>query len=384
MSPPLTLSSSLPATDLWIQSVSVSQGVSALEEMELELLSDKSDLAAEDLLGKPMGVAITLRDGAQRHINGIVMRLGIGKPQGRFYGYRASVRPWLWFLTRTSDCRIFQEMTVKDIVEKVFADHNAIASFEFKLDRSYRTRNYCVQYRETDFNFIARLLEEEGIFWFFQHKEGEHKLILVDDLSALTPSEGYEKLPYYDNAGQVPPDVDYVTGWNFSREVQTGKIALASYDFERPAVSLGVDASLVREHGLAEYEYFDYQGEYTAKGDGQQLADNRIDESQARHERLSGISNAHGLAVGHTFTLFRHSREDQNVKYLCAQTQISASLNGSEAGGGDGDFKCSFVAAPASHGFRPQRRTPKPFVQGPQTAVVVGPSGDEIFSFLTP
>ena len=380
MPPPITLTSPLPPADLFFQSLSVSQGMSALEEMELELLSERSDLAAEDLLGKPIGVAIDLRDGTKRHVNGIVMRLGVGKPQGRHYGYRASVRPWLWFLTRTSDCRIFQEMTVPAIVEQVFGDHSAIASFEFKLDRSYRTRNYCVQYRETDFNFIARLLEEEGIFWFFQHKEGEHKLILVDDLSALSPSEGYEKLPHYDNAGQAPPDIDYITGWSFSREVQTGKIALTSYDFERPSVSLAVDASLVREHGLAEYEYFDYQGEYIVKGDGQQLADNRIDESQARHERLAGNTNAHGLAVGHTFSLFRHPREDQNAKYLCAQTQITASLNGSESGGGSGDFKCSFAAAPASHAFRPQRRTPKPFVQGPQTAVVVGPGGDEIFT----
>ncbi|MDQ2778659.1 MAG: type VI secretion system tip protein VgrG, partial [Pseudomonadota bacterium] len=380
MPPPITLTSPLPVTDLIFQRISARQGISALEEFELELLSQKPDLPAEDLLGKPMGVAVALRDGAERQFNGIVVRMGIGRPQGRFYGYRASVRPWLWFLTRTSDCRIFQDMTVPAIVEKVFADHSAIANFEFKLHRSYRNRTYCVQFRESDFNFIARLLEDEGIYWFFQHKEGEHKLVLVDDLSALSHAEGYEKLPYYDNGGQAPPDVDYITGWTFSREVQTGRTALTSYDFERPSVTLAVDASLVRKHDLADYEFFDYQGEYTAKGDGQHLADNRMDESQARHERLAANTNAHGLAVGCLFTLYRHAREDQNAKYLCVQTHITASLSGHESGGTSGDFQCSFGAAPASDAFRPARGTPKPFVQGPQTAVVVGPSGDEIFT----
>ena len=380
MSAPITLTSPLPAADLFFQSMSAKQGLSMLEEVELELLSPKSDLAPEKLLGQPMGVVMTLRGGAKRHLNGIVMRLGIGKSQGRFFGYRASVRPWLWFLTRTSDCRIFQDMTVPAIVEKVFADHGAQASFQFKLDRSYRTRTYCAQYRETDYNFIARLLEEEGIFWYFQHAEGEHKLMLVDDVGALNPADGYDKLPHYENAGQVPPDVDFISNWSFSREVQTGKVVLTSYDFERPSVSLGADSELVRSHDLADHEVFDFHGEYNQKDDGQRLAENRVDEYQSRQERLAGTTNAQGMAVGHLFDLYRHPREDQNAKYVCSQTYISAQLNGAESGGSAGDFQCTFSAMPASQTYRPARQTPKPPVQGPQTAVVVGPAGDEIFT----
>jgi type VI secretion system secreted protein VgrG len=378
--PPIAFQCPLPAADLLFGSMTAVQGLSALDEIELGLLSEKADIDPDKLLGKPAGVTLTLRDGAKRHFNGIVTRFGIGAAQGRRYGYQASVRPWLWLLTRTSDCRIFQEQSVPEIVETVFGDFGGLANFEFKLHRSYRTRTYCVQYRETDFNFVARLLEEEGIFWYFKHADGEHKLMLVDDNSALSPAEGYEKLPYYGNAGQVPPDTEYVSRWTFAREVQSGKVALTSYDFERPALALGVDATATRSHDQAEHEQFDFQGDYTVKADGQHLSDNRLDELQTRHERLGGDTNAQGLAAGHKFSLFRHPRDDQNAEYVCVHTRVSAQVNAYEAGNTAGEFQCSFVAIPSAQAYRPGRRTPKPFVQGPQTAVVVGPSGEEIFT----
>jgi type VI secretion system secreted protein VgrG len=378
--PPIQISSPLPPEDLMFQSLSLSQGLSRLEELELELVSPKETLAPEDLLGQKLGVVMALPEGAQRHFHGIVTRFGIGPPRGRFYGYRASVRPWLWMLTRTSDCRIFQEQTVPEIVEAVFKDHAAIASFEFKLFRAYRPRNYCVQYRETDFNFVARLLEDEGIYWYFEHSEGEHRLMLVDDVGALNTAPGCDSLPFYGNPGQVPPDTEYINAWAFSREVQPGKCALTSYDFERPALKLEVQASIPRSHEIAEEEQFDFQGDYIQKADGQRLADNRIEERQAHHERLSGSTNAQGLGAGHLFKLTRHPREDQNAEYLCVQSSIQAEVSAYEAGNDAGRYDCSFAAIPSSQIFRPQRRTPKPFVQGPQTAVVVGPSGEEIFT----
>ena len=204
-----------------------------------------------------------------------------------------------------------------------------------------------MQYRESDFNFIARLLEDEGIGWYFEHTDGQHKLMLVDAVSAHSAAEGYGQLPYYANVGQVPPDTEYVSSWNFARSVETGATALTSYDFERPSTSLLVTKELAREHDLAAYEQFDFQGDYTQKADGQQLADNRIDELQSRHEQLTGVTNAHGLAVGHLFKLSRHPRADQNAEYLCLQTQISARVSGHEAGNSDGDVQCSFAAMPS-------------------------------------
>ena len=382
MSVPITLSSPLPAADLRFRAMTVTQGLSMLGEMELELISNKPDLPAEKLLGQAVGVQVALSDGPKRHFNGVVTRFGIGQGQGRHFGYHASVRPWLWFLTRTSDCRIFQDKSVPQIAQAVFKDseHAALANFELRLYRSYRTRGYCVQYRESDFNFIARLLEEEGIFWFFEHREGEHKLVLADDMSALSEAEGCAQLPYYPSAGQVPPGTAYVGAWACTREVRTGKVALTSYDFERPSTALAVQANLAREHEQAGLERFDFDGRYTQKADGQQLADNRLDELQTHHERLRGSSNAQGLSVGHLFKLQGHPRADQNARYLCLHTETQAQVQGQEAGSEPGDYQCRFTAMPASQAYRPPRRAQKTFVQGPQTAVVVGPAGEEIFT----
>ena len=383
----------LPGDDLRFESMTATQGLSTLDAIEVTLVSPRADIAAEKLLGEAAGVEVLLRDGSKRHFNGIVARFGMGRGgRGRHHRYHATIRPWLWFLTRTSDCRIFQDMTVPEIVQKVFGDHGAIASYELKLYGSYRRRVYCVQYRESDFQFVARLLEEEGIYWFFTHAENTHKLVLVDDLGALEPVEGAETLPFHALTGAAPPDVDFVSGWISSREVRTGKSVLTSYDFERPSTALLVQQEHDRSHPLDDYEQFDYQGEYVQKADGQHLVDVRLDAQQARFERASGQTNARALAVGRLFTLERHPRADQNAKYLCAQTQVSAHVApyesggmrgaaaGGGAGGGDADYQCQFTAAPASQVWRPERRLPKPVVQGPQTAVVVGPSGEEIFT----
>ena len=378
MASPITFHCPLPPAALMFAAMTARQAVSALDSIELTLVADKPDLKAEDLLGQPAGVSMTLRDGKARHFNGLVTRFGSGNVQGRYYQYQATLRPWLWFLTRSSDCRIYQNLTVPQIVEKVFADHSGIANFEFKLFRSYRQRVYCVQYRETDFNFVARLLEEEGIYWFFKHSKGAHKLVLVDDTSALKPAEGAEQLPYYDNGGNLPPDLDCVTGWNHAREVRTGKVALTSYDFERPSTSLKVEQHQSRSHALDDYEQFDFEGEYTQKPEGQHLADCQLEEQQASFERQSGASNSRSVAVGHLFKLARHPRADQNAEHLVLRCTVTASLATYEADGGQDDFQCQFEAMPSVQPFRPPRQTPKPFVQGPQTAVVVGPTGEEI------
>jgi type VI secretion system secreted protein VgrG len=387
MPSPITFTCPLPADDLRFESMTATQALSALETIEVTLVSSKPDIAAEKLLGEAAGVEVALREGGKRRFNGLVARFGMGKSgRGRHYRYHATLRPWLWFLTRTTDCRIFQEMTVPQIVEKVFGDHSAIANFEFKLFGSYRTRNYCVQYRESDFQFVARLLEEEGIYWFFEHGEGTHKLVLTDDIGALSPAEGCETLPYHALAGGAPPDVDYVGAWQCTREVRSGKTATTSYDFERPSTSLAVERAHARSHSLDDFELFDFEGDYTQKADGQHIADVRLDEHQARFERIAGQTNARALAVGHLFKLERHPRDDQNAQYLCAQVSVSAHLAAYESGagggdgGGEGDYQCQFTAAPATQAWRPERRTPKPFVQGPQTAVVVGPGGEEIFT----
>ncbi|HEX5354726.1 MAG TPA: type VI secretion system tip protein TssI/VgrG, partial [Aquabacterium sp.] len=304
----------------------------------------------------------------------------LGTPRGRYFAYQAEVRPWLWFLTRTSDCRIFQEMSVPDIVKKVFDDHASVAHVKLKLFRTYQPRTYCVQYRESDFQFVTRLLEREGIYWYFEHTNGKHELVLMDSLSAHDPITGTSTIRYIEDPSNAPPDEEFISQWTFSQEVKTGKMVLTSYDFERPSTSLLVDASLSRSHDQASAERFDFQGDYTKAPDGKQFAEDWLDEVQARHHRLEGQGNAMGLEAGRTFTLSKHPREDQNAQYLLTSVQIQAQVAVFDAGQSGSQYKVSFEAIPASQQFRPPRSTFKPFVQGPQTAVVVGPSGEEIFT----
>ncbi len=379
MANPISLTSPLPPEDLFFESMTASAGLSTLGEMQLSLLSQKPGLKPQDLLGKSVTVNVVMRDGGVRHFNGIVSRFGAGAHRSRYFGYQATVKPWLWFLTRTSDCRVFQDLSVPDIVKKVFADHS-VANFEFKLFRSYAPRTYCVQYRESDFNFIARLLEYEGIYWYFKHTDGKHQLVLVDSHSAHDATAGYETMRYIEDPGNAPPDQEYVSAWVAHESVRTGKVALTSYDFERPSTPLGVETAQQRSYDLSDYERFDFQGDYVQKPDGAQWAENRLDEMQARFHQSGGQSNAIGLAVGCTFTLNNYPSDSQKAEYLITGTAIKASVGVFGSAGGAGSYQCAINAMPSAQQFRPLRLTPKPFVQGPQSALVVGPAGEEIFT----
>ena len=246
MPSPITFKSPLPAADLMLSSMAMQEGLSVLGEMQLELMSPKADLKPEALLGQPVTVTVQRTDDQQRHFNGHVTRFGIGSRRGRFYGYQATVRPWLWILTRTSDCRIFLDKTVREIVELVFADHPS-ANFKFHLFRSYHKWAYCVQYRETDYNFVARLLEQEGIYWYFEHSDGKHTLMLVDSKGVNKSTDPHPDLPYFEN-GSETPGIEYVSNWSFSRQVTTGQVAMTSYDFERPSTRLDVKHKESRQY----------------------------------------------------------------------------------------------------------------------------------------
>jgi type VI secretion system secreted protein VgrG len=376
----ITLQSPLPAADLFIESMTVEEGLSQMGSIQLNLLSPSNTIAAADLLGKPVGVTLTDADDHKRHFHGHVTRFGHGAARGRFHAYHAEVRPWPWFLTRTTDCRIFQAMTVPDIVKQVCNDHPGIAQLKFKLFRSYRKWDYCVQYRETDFQFISRLLEHEGIYWFIAHESGKHTLTLLDAISAHDPVGGTASIRHIEDPSTAPPDEQFISNWRFDEEIQTEKVVLTSYDFERPATSLKVDAQVGRNHPQKGAERFDFQGDYIQSPDGKQLAEDLLDAAQTRYQRYSGEGNAMNLEAGHTFTLAKHPRADQNAKYLITRVRIDAQVAVFDAGAAGASFKASFDAIPAAQQFRAPRTSTKPFVQGPQTAVVVGPSGEEIFT----
>jgi len=354
--------------------------LSRVGEYRLELLSLKADINTDQVLGKDVTIAVARQDDSARYFHGYVTRFSAGGSYGRYRRYYATVHPWLWFLSRTADSRIFQDKTVREILEDVFKDHPT-ASFTWELGGSYRKWTYCVQYRETDLNFICRLMEQEGIYFYFRHEKGKHTLVLTDSHSMHQPSQD-DPVPFIAAEDLARPDIEHMNSWMLTREVQSGVYVHDDYDFERPSVELRTKKVMQRSFPHSDYEIYDYPGEYLMTGDGTTLAQVRLDELSAQYDTALGAGNVKSLSVGSLFTLEKCPREDQNGKHLVVSANYDLEFSDYEAmpQRGGADYRCSVVVMPSGVQFRPRRITPKPFVQGPQTAVVVGPKGEEIYT----
>ena len=354
-----------------------------LSEFHLDLLSENETIKMEDVLGKKITVKMALREGGERFFNGYVSRFAqIERVQGLAH-YEATLKPWLWFLTRTADCRIFQDKTIPEIIKEIFRDHG-FSDFKESLNRSYKPKVYCVQYRETDFNFVSRLMEQEGMYYFFEHEDDKHTLVMADSYSAHRAIDP-ESIPYLHADELAVRERDHISEWFVSQEIQPGAFALNDFDFEKPRASasgsLKVKSLQKREHALADYEIYDYPGEYTESGDGESYAKTWLEALQTQHEQTRGSGDARGLAVGGLFKLTEYPREDQNREYLITSANYSFGVESYESGGGSGiNFNCNFQTIPSKQPYRAARITPKPMVQGPQTAIVVGKAGEEIWT----
>ncbi len=352
-----------------------------LSEFQIDLLSHRGDIELDEILAKNVTVKLELPQNKVRYFNGYVTRFSQSGVHGRYHLYHATVRPWLWFLTRTADCRIFQNMAVPDIIQQVFDDHPQLADIKKELTGTYRTYEYCVQYRETDFNFVSRLMEQEGIYYFFKHEEGRHTLVLADSYTAHAPFEHYTELPFIPHEQTTRIEQESITQWNFTREIQPGRYVIDDYDFEKPSVELQTKTRVDHQHDLADYEVYDYPGEYVTAAEGNEYVRTRIEELHAQYELASGHTTARGLCSGHLFRLTGHGRSDQNREYLIVSTVQHLEYGEYEAIDNAGtNYECNFTVLNSRQPFRSQRITSKPFVQGPQTAVVVGPAGDEIYT----
>ncbi|MBC3366168.1 MULTISPECIES: type VI secretion system Vgr family protein [Pseudomonas] len=347
-------------------------------ELQLHSLDNAIDL--NQVLGKPMCVSVQLDGGGERHFHGIVARFSQNIDQGQFASYQATLRPWLWLLTRTSDCRIFQNLTIPQIIKQVFRDLG-FSDFEDALSRPYREWEYCVQYRETSFDFVSRLMEQEGIYYFFRHEQGRHVLVLADAYGAHTTVPGYGSVPYYPKNEQQR-ERDHIHDWHLAQEVQPGSLELNDYDFQRPSARIDVRSAMPRPHAAGDYPLYDYPGTYVQSEDGEHYARTRIEALQTLHEQVELAGNARGLGSGHLFSLTGFTRQDQNREYLIVGARYYVSQESGESGVGapSAQFESSLTCIDAQQSFRPMAITHRPIVKGPQTALVVGPKGEEIWT----
>ncbi|MEW9680468.1 type VI secretion system Vgr family protein [Pseudomonas sp. TE50-2] len=357
-----------------------SEELGRLFDYELQLTSDDPAIDLNQLLGKPMSLSVQQSVGTSRHFHGIVARCSQSVDQGQFASYRVTLRPWLWLLTRTSDCRIFQHLSAPQIIKQVFRDLG-FSDFEDLLSRNYREREYCVQYRETSFDFVSRLMEEEGIYYFFRHEQERHVLVLADAYGAHQKAPGYETVPYYPPDGQHR-ERDHINDWHLAQEVQPGSLELNDYDFQRPSARIDVRSAMPRPHQAGDYPLYDYPGAYEQTQDGEHYARTRLESLQSLHERVELRGNARGLGSGHLFSLSNFSRQDQNREYLIVAARYYVHQERLESGGGSGaaQFESNLSCIDAQQSYRPVSSSLRPIVKGPQTAVVVGPAGEEIWT----
>ncbi len=356
--------------------------VSGLFEHELTLISEDLNIDLYKLLGTHARVRLELPAGGVRYFSGYVAEFTFAGYRDNFAEYRLVLRPWLWLLTRASNNRIFQKKTVPDIIKLVCQNHG-FSDIDMRLNRKYDDREFCVQYRETDFDFLSRLMEDEGIYYFFEHEENKHTLVLADDVSAHVSFPEYDRIPWY------PPDEkdhrrrEHFNRWAMTNAVRSGQFTLRDWDFANPN-EMEVVSKLHKGHDKDEYERYSYPGGYVGIAEGEAIARRNLEAAQSSHEVLTGSGDVRGLVAGFLFTLEKFPRDDQNREYLILESVHRMHLGGYDSGGVDADddfaYGCSITALPSRYPYRPLRKTPKPRMHGPQTAIVVGDAGEDIWT----
>jgi len=363
------------------RSMSGSEGLSQLFEFGVELVADNYNVDLDTLLGQPLTLEAETSTGS-RFLNGQIARCEmIGRESGtsRHYIYKATVRPWLWYLTQTSDNKIFQKKTVPDVIAEVLGEYGF--PFELRLTGSYRNWEYCVQYQETDFAFVSRLMEHEGIYYYFKHDQDQHTLVLVDDVASHDAMPGYESIPYYGPDRLTTPQSEYVSLWEVAASITPDSYATVDYDFTKPGASLD---AMSRQSGGSQnggLEMFEWQGGFVESDEGEQYSKVRLQELQSHRKQNRGISTARRIAPGYRFALKNHPRAVENKEYLVVSANYRMSVGGYGTGSDSNFFwETSFVVLPTSQQYRASRTTPVPRTHGPQTARVVGPAGEEIWT----
>jgi type VI secretion system secreted protein VgrG len=341
----------------------------------LRLLSPDPNIDMQALLTRPAVVSFHMTEECERHVHGHISRIKLLESgEDGMAGYEAELVPWLSFLNYFSDCRIFQNKTVPDIVEQVFKDRG-FADFRFHLQGAFPQREYVVQYRETDFNFVSRLLEDEGIFYYFEQSQDKHILVLANDKSAFVSCPYKPQARYLPATGSNQPE-DTVVSLETEFKVHSGTASLTDYDFEKPGANL-----FATLRGGLPGEDYDWPGKYTTKDDGARYARIRLEEKEAALATFRGSSNCMGFECGHKFTLSGHFRDDANTCYTLTAIEHHARNTSYRAGPQDPfEYFNRFEAIPNAVPYRPPRLARKPAIHGSQTAVVAGKSGEEIWT----
>ena len=364
---------------LLVAGFSGSEAISSPFSFHVDLLSENDSIDLKTLIGTNVTLRVAQADDSPRFWNGHISGITQGWKGSVFTAYRAEIVPWLWFLGNRSDCRIFQNKTAVDIIREVFEDLG-FQDFVFRLHGSFPKRDYCVQYRETDLNFVSRLMEEEGIFYFFEHQQGRHQLVMGNSPEAHQPCPGQSSVRCELATGGVEQE-DLITDWRMGEAFVPSSLSLTDFNFKTPAAKLRVSLD-----GENSFEIYDHPGQYEQPTRGEQLTRIRLQEIQAFSTNAHGESTCRGFTTGFRFKLEEHYRKSWNQWYVLTEIRHSAHQGGNFMAGevnlspSDSVYRNEFVCIPHQTPFRPSRRTLAPVVEGCQTAIVVGPQKEEIYT----
>ena len=372
----------LAPEDLLFHAMVGTEALSTLFDFNLTLVSKKKDINPKALLGQDITLAIeTENGGPKRHLSGLCTRFAFTGRHKQYHIYQARVKPWLWLATRRSDSKIFQQQKAPDIIESV------LGKYGFPIKRalygSYRVWDYCVQYHETDFNFVSRLMEHEGIYYYFEHSAGQHTLVLCDGLSSHKPLAPRSGINYVGIDAATIEHAEHFYTWRPREELDPGEYISSDYDFTRPKAELITKNKHPVGHSFDAWERYSWPGGYTDVADGENYARARRESLQAEQTRAVGEASLRTLAPGYLITLARCPRAEQNIEHLIVGLtyELKSNAHGmSEHAKRGVEWVFSTLTQPASLAYRAQSLTPKPKSQGPQVAVVVGPPGEEIYT----
>ncbi|SHH10043.1 type VI secretion system Vgr family protein [Massilia sp. CF038] len=361
----VSLSTALGADQLQLSRMHGEEALSELFVYHLELHSADVAIDLQAMVGKAATVSVALADGALRTFNGVVTRFVQTGGSAGSATYRAELRPWLWWLTLDADARIYQRKTVPDIICALFAELG-FSGFKNALSGTYAERDYCVQYNESAFDFVSRLMEEEGIFYCFEHEGASHTMVLLDDADHYRPCTGLAQARYQDTSSSRDR-LDLVFRCEMEQSAVPGKYASGDFHFKTPAAALSASA----EGAGGDTRVYQYPGGYMDAGGGTALASLRMQALAQPSRALRGASTCRAFTAGGKFDLSGHFRDDLNSSYVLRRVAHELSAE---------DYSNSFEAFPLALPFRAPLRTPKARIVGTQTATVVGKSGEEIWT----
>jgi len=363
----LKVSTPLGPNKLLLSSFRGEEQISGLFHFNLEMVSEDNAIDFQAIVGKSITVTLRLGNDVEHHLNGIVARFVQEETNLRLTRYYADVHPWLWLLTKTSDCRIFQNKSTPEIIELIFNDLG-FTDFRNDLKNSYDKREYCVQYNESAFNFVSRLMEEEGIFYFFEHTTDKHTLVLGDDADAHKACPGLEGTAVHFRQSLMDHTQDLaITRCLVEEQVVSGSFAHDDYNFETPNTDLKVES----QSDKPKFKVYEYPGNFLKKDKGEKRADLRLDALEQSQKMIRGDAFVRAFVTGHKFELKDHYRADVNQTYVLQSVSHAATQE---------SYTNSFTAFSADVPFRPPRHTAKPRIAGTQTAIVVGKAGEEIWT----